>query len=216
MTVVALDGPAGAGKSTVARLVADELGWRYLDTGAMYRAVALAALSSGVPLEDGAALADLAASAGITVTPEGIRLAGVEVSRRIRDEDVTATVSLVSSHPEVRAVLAAMQRAIARGDDVVIEGRDIATAVAPEAEVKVFLTAELGERAKRRWAEGSDRHRTSLEEIRHRMAQRDREDSTRAASPLARAEEAILVDTTDLDVREVVARIVRIVRERVG
>lgn len=212
MTVVALDGPAGAGKSTVARLVARELGWQYLDTGAMYRAVALEALRAGVPLDDGLRLGRLAAGAEITPSPDSIQVRGEDVSDRIREADVTAAVSQVAAHEEVRQVLRDLQRVLASSGDVVMEGRDIATAVAPDAEVKIFMTADLEERARRRWGQAGGEY----EVLREQIAARDEEDSTREASPLAKAPGALELDTTDLSLEEVVAKIVAAVREVTG
>lgn len=208
MTVVAIDGPAGAGKSTVARRVAEGLGFRYADTGAMYRALALAALRSSTSLNDGDALARLAASHEIVAVDDEVTLDGEDVSMSIREADVTEAVSKVAVHPQVRDALVEQQRRIAATLDVVMEGRDIGTEVVPEADVKIFLTASLDERAHRRWAELDPAARPSLEEIRSAIAERDDRDSQREASPLRKAEGAIEVDTTGLTIEQVVAAIV--------
>lgn len=210
MTVVAIDGPAGAGKSTVARLVADRLGFTYVDTGSMYRAVALAALESGVVGGDLTALLsglDLGVSAG------KVTLGGRDVSGRIREPDVTAAVPGVSADPTVRQYLVAIQRLAAAGGDVVMEGRDIGTAVCPEAEVKVFLTASLEERARRRLGD-ADAEGRDLQDVIADIAGRDEMDAGRAESPLRRAPDAITLDTTGMPIEEVVSAIVQLVRER--
>lgn len=209
MTVVAIDGPAGAGKSTVARAVAERMGYTYVDTGAMYRAVALAALERGI--EDGEGVAE--AVDGITVeSADGkIYLDGRDVSLRIRSADVTAVVSRISAQEEVRARLLALQRNLAGAGDVVMEGRDIGTRVCPEAEVKVFLTAGLEARAHRRWVELRDSGIT-LEEVTRAIGARDSHDSDREASPLRPAEDAVMLDTTDLTVEQVVDQIETMVR----
>jgi CMP/dCMP kinase len=213
VSVVAIDGPAGAGKSTVARAVADQLGWDYVDTGAMYRAVAVAALQRGIDPRDEGALAQLAA--GVRVEPVGDRvlLDGADISTRIRDSEVTAAVSAVSAHPEVRAVMAKRQQELARGGDVVMEGRDIGTTIAPNADVKVYLTAGLSVRARRRARQlGLPESPSRLAEIESSLDARDAADSLRTASPLAKAEGAVTIDSTHIDVDEVVALIVERVR----
>ena len=208
MTVVAIDGPAGAGKSTVARRVAESLGFDYLDTGAMYRAIALAALEGGIDATDGPALGELAASSGIEATDRGVWLNGRDVTDRIRAADVTELVSVVAAHPEVRTALVAQQRQAAATTDVVMEGRDIGSAVVPDAEVKIFLTASLEERARRRWEESGGAE--DLASIRASIADRDAADAGRATSPLVKAQGAVEVDTTGLSIDEVVAAIVAI------
>ena len=209
--IVALDGPAGAGKSTVARMVARELGWGYLDTGAMYRAIAVAALQEGLDVEGGTALGELAGRVDLSIGPDGVCLDGVDVTDRIRDPDVTAAVSTVAAHAAVRRVLAAKQKEMAARSNVVMEGRDIGTAVAPDAEVKIFLTASLSERARRRWAES---HESDIEMIQDDIDRRDLQDAGRSTSPLVQAEDAVVLDTTSLSLDEVVQRIVALVRER--
>ena len=191
--LVAIDGPAGAGKSTVARAVAHALGFTYLDTGAMYRA---------------AALAPDPASATIDLADGRVVLDGQDVTERIRTPEVSRRASEVAADPAVRRALVAEQRRIISGGDYVAEGRDIGTVVAPDAEVKVFLTADPEERAQRRAQElGAD-----PSQILQEMTIRDERDSSRADSPLTKAVDAHEVDTTGLTIEEVVDRIVRLVR----
>lgn len=200
MRVIAIDGPAGSGKSTVARAVAAALGVAELDTGAMYRAVTLAALRAGVALDDGRALADVTRAMVVTMN-DRVLLDGEDVSADIRSAEVSNAVSTVAAHPEVRRELVRRQRAwVAEHDGGVVEGRDIGTVVFPDASLKVFLTASEEERARRRRAEGSDEHSADL-------ARRDRLDSTRAASPLKPADDALVIDSTGESVEAVVAKI---------
>lgn len=214
--IIAIDGPAASGKSTVAKAVARRLGVRHLDTGAMYRAVAWLALEEGVPLDDAESLAELAMEhpisfdyAGNAAIATAVFIAGDEVTRAIRTPEVDAAVSPVSAVPAVRQALVAQQRTLADANDTVVEGRDIGTVVFPHADVKVFLTASAEERARRRQldmaAQGLD---IGQAEVQARLERRDHYDSTREASPLAAAEDATLLDTTGLSVDEVVDRIV--------
>jgi cytidylate kinase len=213
MTAVAIDGPAGAGKSTVARAVADELGYSYLDTGALYRAVALAALSRGIDPGDEPALAAVARDLEISLTDGRVSLAGEDVTDRVRAPDVTAVVSTVAAHPRVRAALLERQRALARAGDVVMEGRDIGTTVLPDADVKIFLTASELERARRRAEQqGFPTDDESIAQLKESIAERDVADATRDVSPLTHAADANLLDTSDLTIDEVVKRIVDAVR----
>ena len=216
--IVAIDGPAGAGKSTVARAVADALGVGYLDTGAMYRALTLVALREGVPIDDGAALAEMAREHPVSLEngPAGVRvmMRGDDVTMAIREADVTAAVSEVAAHPEVRHGMVARQRQIMGHGDWVCDGRDIGSVVFPEAEVKVFLTASVDERARRRHAELAARgERVDLRAIRDDVERRDHADSSRAASPLVVADGAVVVDTTGIGIDEVVGKIASMARE---
>jgi CMP/dCMP kinase len=198
--VVAIDGPAGAGKSTVARAAARALGFTYLDSGAMYRAAALALL------ERGGAASEVAERADIRVG-DRVLLDGRDVTAEIRTPDVSEAASRVAVNPKVREAMAAKQRALLAAGDWVAEGRDIGTVVAPDAPVKVFLTASAEERARRRAAElGAD-----VDTVMRDQALRDAQDSTREHSPLQLAPGAVELDTTGLDVDEVVARIVELV-----
>jgi CMP/dCMP kinase len=207
--VVAIDGPSGSGKSTVGRGVARALGLEVLDTGAMYRAVTLAALDAGADLDDGPALAELAAAA--TIEPgERILLDGRDVTSAIRGPDVTAAVSVVSAHPAVRAVLVGRQRAwVDRHGGGVVEGRDIGSVVFPDAPVKVFLTAHEHERARRRQRdEVAAARAVDLDSVRQDLARRDSHDTNRTASPLTPAGDALHIDTTDRSVDDIVSEIV--------
>ena len=207
--VIAIDGPAGAGKSTVARGVAAALGSTYLDSGAMYRSVALAALERGVDLDDGEAVGELARRLEIELGG-GVRLDGDEVGERIRSPEVSAAASRVSVHRQVRTAMVERQRDLIASGDYVAEGRDIGTVVSPEAPLKVFLTASEQERARRRAAETGEPSDRVLAELRARDA-RDRE---REHGALREADDAVILDTTGLDPDEVVRRVVSLAGER--
>jgi len=216
---IAIDGPAGSGKSTVARAVAARLGFANLDTGATYRAVALAALREGVDLEDGEALSRLGRR--VALTPEGVRLDGEPVpdEGELRSPEVSAAASKVSAHPPLRKVLVEAQRKAAgeayrRTSGVVLEGRDIGTVVLPDAPLKVFLSASAEERAMRR-ARQSGRQ-GELGRIREAMRARDERDASREVSPLKPAPDAVVIDTTGLSLEEVVDRVVALVWEAKG
>jgi cytidylate kinase len=209
--VIAIDGPAGAGKSTVARALARRLGLTYLDSGAMYRAVALAALRQGVDLDDGERLGELAGGLEIDLEGAIVTLNGADVSSEIREPQVSAAASRVSVHPQVREAVVARQRTMLEdGGGYVAEGRDIGTVVAPDAALKVFLTAAPGERARRRAAETGEPPDAVLAAQRDR----DRRDSDREHAPLRAAADAVEIDTTDLGVDDVVEKIVRLRTER--
>jgi CMP/dCMP kinase len=222
--VVALDGPSGTGKSTVARRVAALLGASYLDTGAMYRAVTLAVLRAGADPAEAARVVPIAEAVDLRVgTDPGrptVHLDGEDVAREIRGPAVTLAVSAVSAIPRVRELLVDRQRAIidaerARHRGIVVEGRDIGTVVAPDAALKVFLTASSDARALRRSRQDTAEGRLStVDAVRQDVDRRDRLDSSRAASPLRAAEDAVLVDTTELDLAGVTARLISIVDER--
>jgi cytidylate kinase len=216
---IAIDGPAGAGKSTIARLVAKRLGLRYLDTGAMYRALTLAALERGVPCTDEEALLRVATSVDMEIVfdeeTKGNRvyLDGQDVTDLIRRPEVNAYVSLVSSHKKVRDFIVALQKEIARRGCIVMDGRDIGTVVMPDADWKIFLHASVEERARRRLRElRRNGHDVDLQELAEQIRQRDHFDSTRAISPLRKAEDAVEVDTTHLNIEEVVARVLAIIK----
>jgi cytidylate kinase len=206
--IIAIDGPAGAGKSTVARHLADALEWTYLDTGAMYRAVTLAVLERGIDPSSEGACGEVARTLELAYDPEGrIQIDGRPGEPRIRGPEVTGAVSTVSAHPGVREAVVAMQRqlareAAARGTGLVAEGRDTTTVVFPEAEHKFFLIATARERAKRRAAELNQEHRQ--DQVQVELERRDRLDSTRATSPLVEAPDAVRIETDGLDVQQVV------------
>lgn len=208
--VIAIDGPAGAGKSSVARAVAAELGITYLDSGAMYRCVALAALERRLDLDDGDALGELARGLAIELEGRRVLLDGEDVSDAIRAPAVTAAASNVSVHPRVREALVARQRALIAAADFVAEGRDIGTVVSPEAPLKVFLTASDEERARRRTAETGEDFESVLEAQRRR----DVRDTEREHGALRAAEDAVELDTTGLGLEEVAGRVIALARER--
>jgi len=213
MRVIAIDGPAGSGKSTVARAVADRLGFAYLDTGAMYRGVTAAVLRAGVDPSDGAAVAELARRCDLQVGPHGVFVDAVEVTEEIRGPAVTGAVSAVAANPDVRVELVARQRQWAgRSGGTVLEGRDIGTVVFPDAALKVFLTASAEARAARRAGEGTTGADTAA--VAADLARRDHLDSTREASPLAAAPDSVTVDTTDMTIAQVVDRVVQLWQER--
>lgn len=208
--VIAIDGPAGAGKSTVARGVAEALDFTYLDSGAMYRCVALAALDRGLGLDDGPALGKLALGLEIELDDNGVRLDGRDVSGEIRTPEVAAAASRVSVHPQVREAMVERQRRLIDAGRYVAEGRDIGTVVSPEAPLKVFLTASEQERARRRAEESGE----SVEDVLKAIRARDERDSEREHGALRAAEDSVELDTTGFSVAEVVDRVVALARER--
>lgn len=208
--IIAIDGPAGAGKSTVARALAERLGFTYLDSGAMYRSVALAALRNGTDLDDEAAVGRLAREADIDLRDGTVSLDGEDVSDSIRTPEVTAAASHVSVHPEVRAAMVARQRDLIAEGGWVAEGRDIGTEVAPDAPLKIFLTASDDERARRR-AEESGEH---VVDVLVAQASRDQRDTERSHGALRLADDGVEFDTTGQDADAVVERIVALARER--
>ncbi len=208
--VIAIDGPAGAGKSTVARGVAAALGFTYLDSGAMYRSVALAALRAGVDVDDPAAVAALARELAIEFDGSTVLLAGEDVSAAIRESQVTDAASHVSVHPGVREAMVARQRELIEAGDYVAEGRDIGTVVSPDSPLKIFLTAEHTERARRRAKETGEPY----EDVLASLFERDARDRERDHGALRMADGAIEVDTTDKTIDGIVAGIVAIARER--
>jgi cytidylate kinase len=213
VSVVAIDGPAGAGKSTVARAVAHRLGFEFLDTGAMYRAIALAALEKGIDLEDDVALTALVDEVDIDLQGDVVTLNGRDVSKVIRGPEVTAAVSKVAAVEGVRRAMAAMQRARAIAGNVVIEGRDIGSAVVPAADIKIFLTASKDERALRRARQlGLATDESSLQELARTIEDRDRADAERKASPFVKANDAVVVDSTGKDIDTIVDEIAKAAR----
>ena len=208
--VIAIDGPAGAGKSTVARGVATALGFTYLDSGAMYRCVGLAALETGVAVDDGAALGELARGLDLQLDGEAVRMDGRDVSEAIRRPEVTAAASRVSVHPEVREAMVARQRGLIDSGRYVAEGRDIGTVVSPDAPLKVYLTASESERARRRAAQTGE----PAEQVLEAMRARDARDRGREHGALRAADDATELDTTGLSPDEVVSRVVGLAREQ--
>jgi cytidylate kinase len=206
--IVAIDGPAGAGKSTVARAVAERLGFRYLDTGAMYRALTWLALHEGTPLDDGPALASLAHERPVVFGErQTVWIAEEDVTARIRQPEIDASVPVVARHPEVREVMRERQRELGRASDAVIEGRDIGVVVVPEAELKVWLTADPEVRVRRRHAE---REGIDEEQLADDLRRRDERD----AANTHRATDAVEVDTTELTLDQVVGRIAELAEAR--
>jgi CMP/dCMP kinase len=208
--VIAIDGPAGAGKSSVARAVAEELGFTYLDSGAMYRCVALAALAGEVGLDDGEALGQVAQGLEIVLDGRRVLLGERDVSAAIREPAVTAAASRVSVHPSVREAMVSRQRQLIAAADYVAEGRDIGTVVSPDSPLKVFLTASDEERARRRAAQTGD----DFESVLDAQRRRDARDTGREHGALRAAEDAVELDTSSMSLEEVVARIVGLARER--
>ena len=214
--IVAIDGPSGAGKSTIAKIVAKTVGFSCLDTGAMFRSIAVLALEKGISLDDDAALGALATENEITFTfddneerTQHVFIAGKEVTSAIRTAEVDKAVSPVSATPSVRAALLEQQRRIGNAGNYVVEGRDIGTTVFPQAEVKIFLTASAEERARRRVSQNKARGIGSVdyEEVLADIIRRDQADSTRAVSPLRQAEDAYLLDSSDSTIDQVVETI---------
>src|SRR5215469_16236830 len=216
--VIAIDGPAGSGKSTIAARLAKKLGYINLESGAMYRALALKALEYQGSLDDPEALRQLAEETAIQLEPQSegnrVLLDGRDVSQRIREADVTAAASRVSIHPLVREIMVARQRAMGARGGVVMEGRDIGTAVFPDAEVKVFLDADVGIRAERRVAQNGMHTSEEAKRTVEDLVARDQRDRTRAASPLVPAPDAVIFDTTNLSVDEVVSHIEQLIQQR--
>jgi len=210
LMVIAIDGPAGAGKSTVARAVAAELGFTYLDSGAMYRCVALDALERGTGLDDGEALGALARELEIRLEGDRVLLGDRDVGAQIREPGVTAAASRVSVHPQVREAMVARQRQLIAAGRFVAEGRDIGTVVSPDSPLKVFLTASDEERARRRAAQTGEDFESVLEAQRRR----DARDTEREHGALRAAADAVELDTTGLGLEEVVGRVVGLARER--
>jgi cytidylate kinase len=210
--IVAIDGPSGAGKGTVARTIAARLGYRHVDTGAMYRAVAWKAGHDAVDLEDGAAVASLASHASFEVNDK-IVIDGDDVTEAIRTPAIDEAAAIVAQHPPVRAVLVERQRRYATGGGIVMEGRDIGSVVFPDADVKVYLDADPGERARRRSADAAHAAGRAIgrDGVAEALEVRDRIDRTRTVSPLKMASDAVYIDTTHMAVADVVGRVMELV-----
>ena len=218
MTKIAIDGPAGAGKSTISKKVASALGFVYIDTGAMYRTVGLKAVRCGVDTNDEKGVVELLPSLDIDIRHEGVEqhiyLDGENVSGQIRTPQISMAASNVSRIPAVRLAMVDMQRKLAENHDVVMDGRDIASYVLPDAEIKIFLTASVDARAKRRYDELLEKgEKVSFEDVKNEMIQRDTNDSTREFAPLTIADGAEVIDTSELTLSESIDKVINYVRE---
>ena len=220
MISIAIDGPAGAGKSTISKKVAKELGFVYIDTGAMYRTVGLKAVRCGVDTKDAEAVGAILPGLDIDIRHEGVEqhiyLDGENVSDKIRTPEISMAASNVSAIPAVRVAMVDMQRKLASNHNVVMDGRDIGTFVLPDAEIKIFLTASVDARAKRRYDEliqkGED---VKFEDVRSDMELRDKNDSTRAVSPLKVADDATIIDTSNLNLEESIQKVAEFIRSNI-
>ncbi len=216
---IALDGPAGAGKSTIAKIVAEQLDFTYIDTGAMYRAVTYKALKEGILLDDAQHLKSMLEQTTIELQPskEGqlVFVDGENVSAEIRSNEVTANVSQVAAHAAIREILVEMQKALASKGGVVMDGRDIGTHVLPQAELKIYMSASVEERARRRLLDNEKRGiESTLEGLMKDIALRDQKDSEREASPLIQAKDAIFLDTTNLSIDEAAQEILKLAKAK--
>ncbi|MFJ8235163.1 (d)CMP kinase [Ureibacillus sp. NPDC094379] len=215
---IAIDGPAGAGKSTIAKIVAEKLGYTYIDTGAMYRAVTYKALKQNIELDDAKELEQMVLNTSIVLKPSEngqlVFVDGENVSEVIRTNEVTANVSQVSAHPNIRQILVEKQQELAAAGGIVMDGRDIGTHVLKKAELKIFMSATVEERAKRRHIDNEQRGiPSSVEQLIEEIAHRDKLDSEREASPLIQAEDAIYLDTTELSIAEAAHAILQLAEE---
>ncbi|MBU9787979.1 (d)CMP kinase [Lentilactobacillus sp. IMAU92037] len=218
---VAIDGPASAGKSTVAKLVAKQFGYIYCDTGAMYRAITLKAIRAGISLDNDSEISKIAKTTSITFAPDQggqkVFIDGQEITEAIRQEDVTNSVSAVAAIGDVRQELSAQQQSIAKDGGIVMDGRDIGTAVLPKAEVKIFLIASVAERAQRRYKENIQKGiNTPLDELQLEIEARDYKDSHRKISPLTKAKDAVEIDTTSLSIQQVVSEIAKVINQKLN
>lgn len=218
---IAIDGPAGAGKSTIAKIVAENLGFTYIDTGAMYRAVTNKAISNNIELSDAKALEQMLLNTSIILEPSPngqlVFVDGENVTDAIRSNEVTANVSEVAAHANIREILVAKQQELAKRGGIVMDGRDIATHVLKDAELKIFMSASVEERARRRFLDNERRGIPStIEKLQEEIALRDKLDSQREASPLIQAEDAIYLDTTELSIEEAANEILKLARKQMA
>ena len=218
---IAIDGPAGAGKSTIAKIVAEALRFTYIDTGAMYRAVTYKAMNENIQLHDAAAIENMLKSTTITLQPSEqgqlVFIDGEDVSQAIRSNEVTSNVSEVAAHANIREILVAMQQKLAANGGVVMDGRDIATHVLKDAELKIFMSATVEERARRRYLDNERRGiESTIESLQQEIALRDKLDSEREASPLIQAEDALFLDTTHLSIDEAAQEILKLAQQKMG
>ena len=216
---IAIDGPAGAGKSTIAKIVAKELGFIYVDTGAMYRTMALACHREGISAKEHEKVAEKCESVDVSLGYEDgtqkVFLNGEDVSTLIRQEEIGNMTSAIAVYPEVRKILVEMQKKLAKENNVVMDGRDIGTYVLPNAELKIFLTADVDERARRRYKELIEKKaETNFESVREEILFRDKNDSERDFAPLKQADDAVLLDTTNMSIDEVINKILSLVEEK--
>ena len=218
---IAIDGPAGAGKSTIAKIVAEALGFTYIDTGAMYRAVTYKAIKQNIELSDEKSLENMLLNTSIVLKPSPngqlVFVDGEDVSQQIRSNEVTANVSQVAAHPIIREILVAKQQELAANGGIVMDGRDIGSHVLKDAELKIYMSASVEERAKRRFIDNEKRGiPSSIERLKEEIAKRDKLDSEREASPLIQAEDAIYLDTTHLSIEEAANEILKLAKEIMG
>ena len=218
---IAIDGPAGAGKSTIAKIVAENLGFTYIDTGAMYRAVTNKAISQNIDLSDANSLEKMLLNTSIILEPSTngqlVFVDGQDVTEAIRSNEVTANVSEVAAHANIREILVAKQQELASRGGIVMDGRDIATHVLKYAELKIFMSASVEERAKRRFLDNERRGIPStIEKLQEEIALRDKLDSQREASPLIQAEDAIYLDTTELSIEEAAGEILKLAKQQMA
>jgi cytidylate kinase len=212
---IAIDGPAASGKSTTAKIVAKALGYQYIDSGAMYRAVTLAVLDAKIDINNGSAIAALAENMTIELTGQRTFLDGRDITNDIRKPEITAVISIISAHPALREIMVRKQQQLSANGGVVMDGRDIGTVVLPDAQVKIYMLATVSERAQRRYnelrAKGLD---TSVEEIKRDILYRDRIDSERDVAPLKPAVDAVIIDTTNMTIDEQVAKVMQVINMR--
>lgn len=207
--VIAIDGPAGAGKSTIAKRLADKMGYTYIDSGAMYRALTLKVLRDNIPMKDKNSIIGLAEKTDIDFRSNSIYLDGDIVDREIREENVNRNVSYIAAIPEVRKLMVELQRKISRNKNVVMDGRDVGTVIFPKANVKLFITASVEERAKRRYKELKQKgYDAEIQDIRSQIEKRDNIDTTREDSPLVAASDAVIIDTTGKSIEEVLNEVI--------